>query len=564
MIDVTSYNPNTSVNIPVSGTALQGDSRVPATPAPGAGQSLSLNQGDVINGRVLSSEGQNVTISLGNGATLTASLADGVSLRDGSSVSLAVRGRAENGNILLSALNTNTAGGGADSGIMKILTSAGFEVSERTVNVVRSMMEEGMPVNKDAVKAMLSSLSDIPDGSVTEAVELKKMGLSPTPENLEQLKNYKEAEYRLGETAKDIGRQASDALSIIAGEKGGEEGGLVLKNVLSLLTENPEVIGKEGDPAVNSAPSGSALESMLKETVSGGEDARILADTLRELTAVTDEQAESLEKGTMTKGELSDILKNIPDSKEIPPEIREFIEKTASSPEQAAKALENAAKDPARDGLLKTVLKNPLVKQLVQDAVSSQMMVTPEETARKENVKHLYERMLTQADRLQKVMGKAASPGTEMGQSLDALKNNVRFINDINENFPYLQLPVKMDGGEAHGDLYVYANKKRSAAKKDEVTALLHLDMDHLGQLDVYLTLKDGDHLGTHFYLNDEESLDLIAAHIDELEKGMEKRGYTMKAELSTREEMIKPVDALTDKESVPKQLSFTSFDARA
>ena len=104
MIDVTSYNPNTSVNIPVSGTALQGDSRVPATPAPGAGQSLSLNQGDVINGKVLSSEGQNVTISLGNGATLTASLADGVSLRDGSLVSLAVRGRAENGNILLSAL----------------------------------------------------------------------------------------------------------------------------------------------------------------------------------------------------------------------------------------------------------------------------------------------------------------------------------------------------------------------------------------------------------------------------------------------------------------------------
>ena len=51
---------------------------------------------------------------------------------------------------------------------------------------------------------------------------------------------------------------------------------------------------------------------------------------------------------------------------------------------------------------------------------------------------------------------------------------------------------------------------------------------------------------------------------MDELEKGMEKRGYTMKAELSTREEMIKPVDALTDKESVPKQLSFTSFDARA
>ncbi|MCR5303883.1 MAG: flagellar hook-length control protein FliK [Lachnospiraceae bacterium] len=588
MNDISSLNTNTSVNISLSGTQVQGVSGVSPV-RQDSGQTLTLSPGDILKGTVLGSDQGNVTLSLGNGATLSAVLADGVNLTEGALVSLAVRGKTDSGSVLLSALNTNTAGGSADGGLMKAIGGAGLEINDRTVLMVRSMMEEGMPINNEAIRAMSQSLADIPTANIKDAVELMKMGLQPSEENIQQLNNYKEAEYRIEETAKDIGQKASDALIQIADTEGSTEAVRVLKNVLTLVSGEDSVLtngdntavnpreGASAQTAVQNVPQGSeasemaatgkegaALAGVMNEHVPAGEVTSSLSDALMELGAVTEEQAESLEKGTMTKGELTEILRNIPEKAEIPEEIKQFIQKTASSPEQAAKALAAAENAPGREGLMNAVLKNPVVKQLVQDSLAAQMMVTPEETGEKENVRHLYERMLTQSDKLQKVMGKAAGPGTELGQSLEALNNNVKFINNINEAFPYIQLPVRMDGGEAHGDLYVYTNKKGSLAEKDEVTALLHLDMDHLGQLDVYLTLKDGDHLGTHFYLEDDETLDLIAQHMDQLEKGMEKRGYVVKTELSTRDKMAKPADILTDKENKPKVLSFNSFDARA
>ena len=35
------------------------------------------------------------------------------------------------------------------------------------------------------------------------------------------------------------------------------------------------------------------------------------------------------------------------------------------------------------------------------------------------------------------------------------------FLNDLNQSFAFLQLPLKMSEQEAHGDLYVYTKKRK-------------------------------------------------------------------------------------------------------
>ena len=101
--------------------------------------------------------------------------------------------------------------------------------------------------------------------------------------------------------------------------------------------------------------------------------------------------------------------------------------------------------------------------------------------------------------------------------------------------YSYVQLPLKMMDQDAHGELYVYANKQKKTVREGEVSALLHLDMANLGPMDIYVQLRD-NYVGTRFYLPDEEMLDFIEEHIDLLNSRLEKRGYHMNCAFQTRE----------------------------
>ena len=63
-----------------------------------------------------------------------------------------------------------------------------------------------------------------------------------------------------------------------------------------------------------------------------------------------------------------------------------------------------------------------------------------------------------------------------------------------------------------------------------EMIRYRHLDMEHLGPLDVYVTMKDKQ-VATNFTVADESVLDLIEKNIEILNKRLEGRGYSLKAE---------------------------------
>ncbi len=128
-----------------------------------------------------------------------------------------------------------------------------------------------------------------------------------------------------------------------------------------------------------------------------------------------------------------------------------------------------------------------------------------------------------------------------------------------------MQLPLKMLGNNAHGDLYVYTNKKNLAARDGQVSALLHLDMEHLGPLDVYVTMKDKQ-VATNFTVMDDSILELIEQNIDILNKRLTDRGYSLKAQMHVREEKEdnSVMQTILHQQKNISVLSQTSFDMRA
>ena len=119
------------------------------------------------------------------------------------------------------------------------------------------------------------------------------------------------------------------------------------------------------------------------------------------------------------------------------------------------------------------------------------------------------------------------------------MSQNVDFLQQLNQAYTYVQLPLRMQNGETHGELYVYTNKRNLSAKEGKISALLHLDMEHLGPVDVYVAMQ-AEHVNTRFYVQDEEMLDFLEQHMDILTQRLQKRGYNCDFAMQVKGETAK------------------------
>jgi hypothetical protein len=176
---------------------------------------------------------------------------------------------------------------------------------------------------------------------------------------------------------------------------------------------------------------------------------------------------------------------------------------------------------------LSKLLDNNDFKQLVGNQLMKQMLLDPADVAKEGKIEELYKQLAEQSQRAMEILKNAGQSGSEVMKSAQNINDNVNFMNQINQMAQYVQLPIRMNQENAHGELFVYTNKKKLAQKDGNVSALLHLDMDNLGPMDVYVAMQNNK-VNTNFYLADEAALDLIEANIGILDARLTKKGYNM------------------------------------
>ncbi|MCI7191314.1 MAG: flagellar hook-length control protein FliK, partial [Lachnospiraceae bacterium] len=204
-------------------------------------------------------------------------------------------------------------------------------------------------------------------------------------------------------------------------------------------------------------------------------------------------------------------------------------------------------------------------QQAIKNEMIKQWLLTPEDVGKEHKAEELYEKLNSQLSRFSQTLNQSVGADTSLAKAVSNLSGNIDFMNQMNQMFTYIQLPLKLQSQEANGELYVYTNKKNLAKKDGEVSALLHLDMEHLGSVDVYVSMKDTK-VSTQFRLKDDSALDLIAGHIDLLNERLNKRGYTMNASFVKKgeEETGSVMEEILKQDKNISILSGYSFDARA
>ncbi len=217
---------------------------------------------------------------------------------------------------------------------------------------------------------------------------------------------------------------------------------------------------------------------------------------------------------------------------------------------------ENASTEQLRD-----ILGDNTFISVLKDIMQKQWTLLPKEVGEEKKIENLYEKLDRQMERFAEAFNKADTPETKaLAKQSSAVRQNISFLNQINQQYSYVQLPLRMMGQNAHSDLYVYTNKKNMGDTDGTLTAFLHLDMDNLGSTDVKVTMK-GEDVGTHFFLEDEKSFDFIEKHLDILTERLKGKGYNVNVTAENKEEKVDFVsDFLKQGQSVGKVHRY-SFD---
>lgn len=278
------------------------------------------------------------------------------------------------------------------------------------------------------------------------------------------------------------------------------------------------------------------------------------------LVDINTDKAENDTFKNMTPAERSEIVNALKDAGYDTLEVNKLYDSQASSKDVLKLTQEALIKGNITDKL-KKMISSDKFGDILKDSVKNDLFLKPQDVAEKDTVQNLYKKLYDQVKNITESISSNALADSALSSKLSDMNSNLDFMNQMNNVYQYVQLPLKLAGSEATGDLYVYTDKKSLASKDGNVSALLHLDMDHLGPLDVYASITPGNNVYTKFTLSDESVLSFIESNMHILNERLSNRGYNMKYDAVTINE-----DS-TVNETIKKEAVNTmkySFDMKA
>lgn len=490
-------------------------------------QIRALVPGQTLRGEVVSREGNNAQIRLLQDVLVDAKVDADIRLELGQNITFQVKNNGQTLN--LSPLFTNMATEGT---VLKALDMASLPVNENTVAMTKQLMDAGLPIDKNTLQQIWHESNAFPDAEILDLVNLHRVELPVTEENITQMASYRNLTHQLTAGIAETGESLTNMLQGLVESGDIEQAATIYSEVLELL----------------------AFEDADGETVTGQQQTEGPLPEPGVDVTVTPEEAEQMPvKPSATAPEAVPGQKTIiEEPTETAPDNGQTIkENPGAEKTQEAPQLQNLQKllkqglETKDIPLLRSILHNSKVAELPAKLLADRWSIKPEDVESPEKVEELYQKLGKQLKGLSNLLEENGQRGSSAYQNVTNLSQNVDFLQQINQTYAYIQLPLHLRQGEHKtGELFVYTNKKNLARKDGQVSALLHLDMEHLGPLDVYVTLKDTK-VSTKFYVQNDAILDYLEANMDVLTERLQKRGYDCKCETTLRTELQQTAQAM-------------------
>lgn len=488
-------------------------------------QIRSLVPGQTLRGEIVSREGSNAQIRLLQDVLIDAKVDADIRLDLGQNITFQVK---SNGQILnLSPLFTNMATEGT---VRKALDMASLPTNENTVAMTKQLMDAGLPIDKNTLQQIWHESNTFPDAEIMDIVNLHRLELPVTEENISQMASYRNLTHQLTEGIADASEALTATLQEMVAGGDVEQAAGLYQAITDLLLAEGEVSGVADTVQAENTQ---MLQTIVEENPKVLQPEEISAENMGRLSDITVKAVDSDESVTAQLQNIQKLLKQGLDTKDV--------------------------------HLLHRVLQDSKVMELPGKLLLDSWSLRPEDVESPKKVEQLYQKLGRQLKGFADALGENGQSGSQAYQAVSNLSQNVDFLQQINQTYAYIQLPLHLRQGEHKtGELFVYTNKKNLAKRDGQVSALLHLDMEHLGPLDVYVAMQDVK-VSTKFYVQNDAILDYLESNMDVLTQRLKKRGYDCNCETTLRTELQHTAQAMAPllkaESSVP--IARYAFDVR-
>jgi hypothetical protein len=554
------------------------------------------SEGDIFQGKIVDITNDKVQILLGNNQTLQARMEQALSLNIGDELQFMVK--ENNGQSVYIKPVAEQQETFKDSALSKILEGNNLSPTEKNYQIAESLMNHNMPVDRASMQKVMQQSYKFPDATIDNIVNMNKLGIPVNETNLSQYQDMLNNNHQLAGNINDFansvvnftGEQVtqletgnldisqfnqnidsimeivSDAADMPAPEftealetlnqQDNQEAGLNRQSV----NGQPDTVNQTGNTVhQNGADVVSRLSQndvSLDNANSKPELVQSVSDNLSEKLSLDKNNLENLIGKLQGAGVSDDKLKLLQDKSDTPMQLMNNVNELLKSlPENT-------------DGKLSAeIMKSKDFQELLSASVNRKLTLDAEKMEDPKELSDLYKSIYEKADKLMNTFqSQGGAAGEQMQNSGKSMQERMDFVQNLNELFSYAQIPFNVSGNETNSELFVYMNKGKKLDVSKEVSALLHLDMDHLGATDVHVSLS-GDTVHTRFYVDDEESARIIDEHMTMLEKAVNGVGYSLSNETVTRNQSInstgnKVVDELLGKD-LEQSIKRYSFDVK-
>lgn len=220
---------------------------------------------------------------------------------------------------------------------------------------------------------------------------------------------------------------------------------------------------------------------------------------------------------------------------------------------------------PANANALRHLFSGNAFRIMLREALEQQWMIKPGDLEKNpKKLDGLYDKIEKQITNMENILKASGTVNSKAEALADNIRGNIEFMNQINEAYTYVQVPLRMNEKNASGQLYVYTNKKSMSDPDKELSAFLHLDLEHLGGTDVSIKMLHKK-VTTNFYLDNDESYALVKQFLPVLEKRLQDKGYNCELNVNSDSKQMNFVDGFLKKDLPPTgQVHRYSFDMRA
>lgn len=579
---------------------------------------IQLREGQTLKGVVSDIHGNEITLSMEDGSSFKGKLPDANQYSIGQKAAFLITSLEDN-TIYMKA-TTGAYLLDMEDTVAQALEEAGLPRSPRNLDVVRSLLTNQQSISRENIMSSIQLCAQYPEADVNSVITMRRLGFPMTDASVRQFDNYQNQTHQLLYKMESLGDSISTMLQAVGtqvprlaqgvgiqllalalqGAPSSEEQALAaqMTNVAdtglaaeeaenagtsplpaeteteALITEknteNLEELRAIGDPETAQAKPDqetagpfARMRQLFSNITDGGVAAR---NAMAESGLAEDFRTPFIHEQTgfilspEERTAFAEFLKEFPLSEELRSGLsdgtitaREFLTKLQESfprmtDEQAGKLLASKA-----------------FQSIVKGQFLSNWTISPEHLKQEGALDEVYNKMARQFEALshfsENVLGKDVFK--QMSGTAADMNENLQFMKTLNETFQYVQLPLKMQNQNAHGDLYVMTRKESLKKNPKDLKVLLHLDMDHLGTLDIQIS-KENTAVSLRFFVSAEDTLHLLDRNMELLNDAINEQGYACNTQLSMKEKDVDVVNDFISQEAPIGDMKRYNFDLRA